>query len=75
MCDGITGIYLNDGDRLNKRAVRCEHCKCKHVQLILYVEHTGHMIAILQECLSKMAQRIEDLENGEVGGQDYEVKN
>ena len=74
-CEGITGVYLEDGRTLDYRRMRCEHCGKKHLRLILYVRHTAHMLEILQDALAKMAERIEDLENGEVGGQDYEVKN
>ena len=74
-CDGITEIYLHDGDKLNYRAVRCEICGKKHLRLVLYVKHVAQLIAILQEQLEEMAIKIEELENGSEGGHTYEVKN
>lgn len=74
-CEAVTGVFLNDGQHLNYRALRCEFCGKKHLRLILFTRDASHMIGILQETLAKMAERIEDLENGEPPGQDYEVKN
>lgn len=76
LCNGLTEIYLHDGDKLKWTAVRCEHCKEKKgIQLILFVRDASHMIKIIQEQLEKMSKRIEELENGEEPSQDYEIKN
>jgi hypothetical protein len=74
-CERFTEIYLPDGNSLNFRAVRCEFCNNKHLQLNLFVKDSVEATALLQEQIEQLLKRVEELENGEERDQDIQVKN
>lgn len=73
-CEGITSIYLYEGDKLNYRALRCEFCGEKQMRLNLYCRNTAQMIRHLQDQVHELTFRIEELESDEESGHSYESK-